>query len=261
MITGDGNKVYEDYFAEKYLSGRSGLKMLSLGTGTCSHEFRFARMGVLFEEVRCLDIAGTVLKKAEELAKNEGLTNIHFDIADVNEITLPANYYDVILFHSSLHHFRGVEQLLAHKIHGALKQEGYLVINEFVGPNRLQFPASQIRAMNQALKIVPVSHRVRLKSRFIKSHISGPGWLRMLLADPSECVESEAILPVLHKYFNSLEERRYGGSLLMSLFKDIAHHFMNDDPQTTAILQQLFAAEDEWLQHHPSDFVFGVYKP
>ncbi len=260
LITGSESKVYEDYFAEKFLEGKSGLRLLSLGSGTCSHEFRFAKMGTLFSEVKCMDIAGNVLKKAEEQARNEGVENIFFQVADVNKTDLPKDHYDVVLFHSSLHHFKGVEILLVEKIKNALKPGGLILINEFVGANRLQFPSHQIAAINEALDHVPLSHRRRLKSKLIKRRITGPGLLRMLIADPSECVESEKILPVLRDHFRTLEEKPYGGSLLMMLFKDIAHHFMHEDPETFEILRRLFHAEDGYLRRGgSSDFIFGVY--
>ena len=43
-------------------------------------------------------------------------------------------------------------------------------------------------------------------------------------------------------------------------FRDIAHHFMEETPESAKILQQLFELEDEYLRHAKSDFVFAVYR-
>ena len=82
----------------------------------------------------------------------------------------------------------------------------------------------------------------------------------MILADPSECVESENILPAVHKNFITLEEKGIGGNLLMFLFKDIAHHFISEKPEIKHMVDQVFEKEDDYLKTEKSDFVFGVYQ-
>lgn len=259
LISGNEDEVFEDYFARKHLAGKSGLKMLSLGTGTCSHEMRFAKMPGLFAEIKCMDIASTVLEKAEQEATAQGISNMLFEVGNVNEVLLPDNYYDIVMFHSSLHHFRNIDDLLRNKVKHTLKKEGLLLVNEYVGASRLQFPSQQVQAMNEALKLIPVSHRRRFKTGIVKNSVSGPGLLRMLVADPSECVESALIVPTIHKYFQPVEEKPYGGNMLMVLLKDIAHHFIVDNDENLTILQKLFKAEDEYLNREKSDFLFGVY--
>jgi hypothetical protein len=82
----------------------------------------------------------------------------------------------------------------------------------------------------------------------------------MILADPSECVDSESIIPALHRHFEVVEERPYGGNLLMLALKDIAHHFVDTNPKSDRVLQRLFAMEDAYLENHKSDFIYGVYR-
>ena len=50
-ITGDPTRPYEPYVAARYLAGRTGLRLLSLGSGAASHELAFARLPQ-FAEVR-----------------------------------------------------------------------------------------------------------------------------------------------------------------------------------------------------------------
>ena len=45
----------------------------------------------------------------------------------------------------------------------------------------------------------------------------------------------------------------------MPLLKDLAHHFMACGPQEEETLHTLFALEDEYLQQHTSDYLFGIY--
>jgi SAM-dependent methyltransferase len=260
-MTGHPDQLYEAYVAEKYLAGRRGLRLLSLGSGAASHELAFARLPQ-FAEVRCVDIAGRLLAQAAAVAAAEGLTNFRPEVADVNALALPAATYDVVLFHSALHHFRDVDGIVA-RVRQTLRPDGLLVLNDFVGPARLQWTAAQLAETNRALReVVPPGFRVRYLSRQLKTRVSGPGRWRMLLADPSEAAESDRIVPALRRHFQPLEEAALGGNILTLVLKDIAHHFMrDDDPETRALLAELFRLEDAFLANNPSDLLFGVYRP
>lgn len=259
LITGDENMVYEDYVLQKHLQGKSNLKMLSLGSGVCSHEIYFAQHPV-FSEIKCVDFAANLLEKAKKKSDELKLTNMSFATEDVYKLRLEDDYYDIVLFHSSLHHFANIETLLRTRIIPTLKKGGLVIINEYVGPNRLQYPNSQLKAINEALKLIPTSYKKRFKMDLAKRSTSGPGLLRMIVADPSECVESENIVPTLNTLFDKVEERPFGGNILMPLFKDIAHHFLQDDPITNDLIQRLFALEDAHLKTNTSHFLFGVYR-
>ena len=50
----------------------------------------------------------------------------------------------------------------------------------------------------------------------------------MYMADPSEAVDAAAIMPIIRKHFSVIEEKNYGGNLLMSVFKDIAYNFIEE---------------------------------
>ncbi|XVJ66904.1 MAG: hypothetical protein HEQ40_12325 [Lacibacter sp.] len=167
--------------------------------------------------------------------------------------------YDVVFFNSSLHHLPNVRFFLKESIVPVLNDNGLVIIFEYTGPNRLQFPSYQINAINDLLKQIPESYRRRYKTNKVKHRVSGPGIIRMILADPSECIDSASIIPSLHELFEVVEEKKIGDNLMMLLLKDIAHHFCNELPQTKMILQMAFKKEEEYLFQNKADFVFGVY--
>lgn len=260
LITGDAEQLYEDYFVEKYLGNQRNLRVLSLGCGIGSHELNLARHRSTFQQIDAYDIAPNLIDRANNLAAAEGLDNIRFYCADVNQLSLSAGHYDLVFFHSSLHHFLRLEYLLGVLIPGALKPGGYLLLNDYWGPDRLQWSNAQLRAINRLLRLIPREKRRRFRTHLYKSRVSGPGWLRMRLSDPSEAAESSQIKPLLRKYYKALEETAVGGNLLMPLFKDIAQHFVEDSPENTALLSMLCAEEDRFLQKEPSLLFFGVYQ-
>lgn len=258
-VTGKSDQPYEHYVMENYLASSSSLDMISLGSGICSHELEFAKYEQ-FHSVKCIDFSDKLLDKARSNAEGMNLKNITFEVADVNRLTLPSNVYDVVLFHSALHHFKNVPYLLD-QVKQSLKENGLLIINEYVGPNRLQIKTHQIETINHILKNeLPVEYRKRFKTNLTKRSVSGPGWLRMLVNDPSEAVESEGIMAAIHERFSTVEEKPLGGDLLMFALKDIAHHFVNDSGKTKSLLERIFELEDKYVAKYGSDFMFGVFQ-
>lgn len=259
LITGDENQLYEDYLTKNYFKDKTNLKVLSLGSGVCSHEIRLAELRPDWE-VYCYDFSDKLLQIAAKSAQEKELNNISFSAENVMTYKFESESYDIVFFHASLHHFDQIDSFLKNIVVKSLKPGGHLIINEFVGNNRLQYTREQIKYINKAIDLIPKKFRKIFKTGLYKNSYSGSGVLRMIAADPSECVDSISILPAIHRYFNVIEEKPYGNNLLQSALKDIAHHFVNTDAEKKEILEKIFNLEDEFLKTHKSDFVFGIYQ-
>ncbi len=257
MASGNPKVPYEQYVIDQYLQGKSNLKLLSIGCGSASHELYFAEHGP-FELVHGVDLAPGLIRQAQSKAEEKGLTNCRFEVRDFNELAIPESY-DIVLFHQSLHHFKDFEAIYSAFVVPVLKPDGYLVLNEFVGPTRLQWTRAQLKASRKMLKQLPEKYRQILNTPFTKRTVSRPGIFRMLLSDPSESINSQQIMPATHQHFKVVEEKPLGGNILHLLLKDIAHNFCTADPEAQAWLRKCFEAEDAFLRDHPDDFVFGVY--
>lgn len=259
LITGDSKKEYQAFVIENYLKNSSNLKLLSIGSGKCKHEFKFASHNN-FEEILCTDISEKLINEAKKIAKKKSYNNIGFKVQNLYKYEIPENSFDIILFHASLHHFKNIDYLLGTKLKKALKKNGLLIINEYVGPNRIQYPKHQIEHINKALKVIPKKFRQRFKLKIYKNKIYGSGLLRMIIADPSECVKSESIMPAIHKYYDTKHEVNLGGNLLMPVLKDLSHHFLEPSKEKEDVLNELFKLEDNYLKSYPSDYIFGIYE-
>ena len=258
-ITGSRSQNYRQWLTQDFLKGRTGLKALSIGCGTASHELELAQSEI-FESIRCVDLAKNRLHEAEQKAADLGLSNIVTECVNVYEAQWTEGSFDVILFNSSLHHFKGVHTFLRDRIRPLLKKGGYLIIHEYVGPDRLQLPKAQIRAINECLRLIPKPYRQIYQTHMYKNSFSGSGWLRVYLADPSECVDSSSILPAVRGLFQTVYERPFGGNILMHVLKDIAHHFTEATKEKEDLLEALIRKEEAYLSSHDSDFYFGVYQ-
>lgn len=260
MISGDENIDFRDYLINHHLKDKKDLKVLSLGSGTCQHEIYYAGFSTVFKEILCVDLGLNNIEKAQKIAKEKQLSNIHFKCEDIYKTSFKENYYDLVFFHASLHHFSQLDELFKCKILPALKDNGCLFINEYVGANRFQFPKKQIHTINEALQVIPEKHKVRSATNLVKNKFYGNGLFRVYLADPSESVSSADILDTVYKYFNVVEERSFGGNILMSVFKDIAYHFVDLTAVKQTILNKLFKIEDDYLKENKPDFLVGFYQ-
>jgi len=259
IITGNPQQEYADYVIGKYFKKNTGLKMLSLGCGAGSHEIKFAKHSN-FSEITGIDLATKLIDEANRSAEQLHYTNLKYEVADIYQCNFDIEYFDAVLFHSSLHHFKNLDTLLGDIIKKTLKKDGLLIIHEYVGPDRIQWTDDQLQEVKTILSTFPVNYKKRYKLNAIKTKAYRAGKLRMIISDPSEAVESSAILPTIHQYFKTDEEKGLGGNLLMPLFKDISHHFIDDSEKTKALLQYAFQEEAKFLKTHESDFVFGVYR-
>lgn len=260
LCTGSREMEYEEYIVLKYLDGKRGLRMLSVGCGTGSRERKFARHQV-FSLIEGIDLAENQVNKAALLASEERLGTIHYMVGDFLKHEFKQAPYDLILFNSSLHHFNHIDKLLQNRVLHLLKDDGLLVVFEYVGPNRLQWTKEQLEFTNRLLKELPDSYRIRENSSSVKKRVYRPGLIRMLITDPSEAVDSESIIPSLHRHFEVVEEKKLGWDITHLLLKDIAHHFNDDTPQTRELLQYVLEREDEYMAlTGRSDGIFGVYR-
>jgi ubiquinone/menaquinone biosynthesis C-methylase UbiE len=259
LITGDPETSYHSMIVQDLLAGERDLSMLSLGCGQGHNEFLFAEYDT-FNRIVGLDIAENSIAQANEEASRRDYSHLSFQIADVNELVSKGEKYDVVLFNASLHHFKNVDNVLRELVPQFLKKNGYVIVNEYVGPDRNQFSQEQIDAINLCIQKIPDKYLTRFKTNAFKRSFSGPGILRMILADPSECVDSSNILPAFQKHYTPVLFRPYGGNIAPYVLKDITHHFINETLESLEVLEMVFRSDDEWMQNHPSDYIFGVYQ-
>jgi len=157
-ISGDPNCDYSTYTLKKYFDQRLPLdRCLSLGCGSGGLERSLARQGA-FKHCDAYDIAEGSLQIAKNLAEEEGLKNIKYFIADINKLILPPNSYDAVWIQGAMHHFESLEHV-CNQMRQALKPEGLLILNEYIGPNRFQFPARQKQVANLCLQLLPQKYR------------------------------------------------------------------------------------------------------
>jgi SAM-dependent methyltransferase len=248
---------FAEHVTRRWLSGRSGLRALSLGSGLGDREPEWARLGV-FAQITGVDISPGQVEHATRKTEEAGLGHVlTFQVADVRQALREAEgHCDVVLALNSLHHFSHLGEIMR-LIARALGPGGLLIMDEYVGPSRFQWTSGQMRAANALLAALPEGHRTQRDGQ-VKRRVARPSRLSMRLDDPSEAVESSGLMPALQRRFAILEQHPYGSILHLALH-GIAHNFLaEDDPGTVRAWRLCLAAEDQALGRLGHDFTYAA---
>lgn len=116
-----------------------------------------------------------------------------------------------------------------------------------------------LAAVGRRLRLLQAA---RAGATFEKTTTNLPTERSVIAVDPSEAVRSSEILPVLRQYFDIVEFKPLGGTILQFLLADIAGNFERDEAGAR-LLEMLFAVEDALMEtgHLDSDFAYIVAAP
>jgi len=253
---------------EKYLQEALPFKkVLSLCCGFGGLERCLAHLGVAGNIVG-IDIAPGAIEQARQAVIAEGLTGIEYNVCDINLEVFPEGSFDLIWGNGALHHIEHLDKVIP-KLYAALRPGGFLIATEYVGPRYQQVGARQQQLINAVKHLLPENLRetygndkssllLKFAKRIKRAIATGQfssgrfsqiwwpvpeRWFKKY--DPSECVNSPNIIPVLKTIFDEVDVRYFGGSLLYYALDQVFYE--NYDPADEAhvrILDMLFCIED-----------------
>ncbi len=264
-LIGDHQGSWISYCCEKFLSHKLPVeRMAVIGCGNGQLERGLSSLNA-FVDCDAFDISDRAVDFSRNEAESSGITNIHYFHSDIEEYQFPPNYYDAVWFKESLHHISKLEHV-CESVSRSLKADGFLFIEEYIGPNRFALTDRQKEVLNAVFSLIPKKYR---KSFFRNSlgtfqkQVSIPNPQQVKKVDPSEAARSSDILPVLSQHFDIVEQRQLGGTLLHFLLHGIAGNFVEDDPDSMKLLELLFSIEDVLIEvgDLSSDFVSIAANP
>ncbi|MBN8706234.1 MAG: class I SAM-dependent methyltransferase [Bacteroidetes bacterium] len=256
-VTGDPNISPRIWIAGTFLAGRKNLTGLSVGCGTGTAEIEWAKTGI-FSKLEAIDLSPERIKAANNHSISEKLDNIlNFRVAEFLSDDKILEKVDVIIFEGALHHFNPVSEALR-KAESLLRPGGFLVLNEYAGPNRFQWQKNQLSAINQLLPEIPDELRT-FKGGGVKKKVYRPGVFTMWLSDPSEAPDSESIRTSIPDSFERVILKNYGGTLLQPLFDEIGGNFLERGHE---FVGRVIKEEEKLISGGSieSDFFWGVWK-
>ncbi len=246
-VTGDPDCWPMDWFRDRYAS-RPFTRGLSLGCGEGILDRDVAAKGICTSIVG-VDLLASALERARELAREAGQEGIEYRRADMNQLRLEEDEFDVVFSHQALHHVVDLEGCVA-EIAKALRPDGLLYVDEYVGPSRNEWRPSMLAAAEAVYRSLPETLRRRRRLRFPIDR-----------SDPSEAVRSSDIVPVLESRFSIVERRDYGGNLLALIHPHLRWEKLSQ-PEGERIVDELITAERQLLADGvPSYYAVLIARP
>lgn len=242
LIGGDIPLWPMDWF-QRWLGGRTFERALTIGCGTGGLERDLVRRD-LVRRIDAFDGSITSLAMASAEARAEGMqSRIRYFAADFNAPALPKATYDLVLFQESAHHVLRLEKLF-HAVLRALKPDGLVYMDEYVGPSRFEWNDALMEPIRRVYDELDPSLRA---VPFLDCPV--------MVEDPSEAVRSSEIEPQLAVGFDAVARRPYGGNLLSVIYPALTS--LPDE-----IRDHLIAEEQRWLAAGaPSFSVVLVARP
>lgn len=220
---------------------------LSLGCGEGGLELWLLEQGEA-GSIEGVDVSGRAIEIACESARERGLESASFRVIDLDGESLPDETCDVIIASMAIHHIDRLEDAFS-KIYRALKPGGYFFANEYVGPDRFNFPPRQVELANSVIAVLPRELRRDVmasmergttiyKDRYVWR--SPEHWLEI---DSSEAARSSEIIPVFTSTFPSNWIYNFGGPLLHLVLEHIAANFDPENERDRAVIRLLDVLE------------------
>jgi SAM-dependent methyltransferase len=249
LISGNPTDGPLDFAIKNYFVGRPRVRALNLGCGVGSVEQ--AGFGYdVFQSSIGFDVSATAIEHARRIAQERGYGDrASYRMEDLTKAQLPESSFDAVFMSMALHHVLELEHILT-CIKKWKTPQALLVLDEYVGPNRFQWEPLVLEHCQRLLQAMPERLRVHGVTGEVVREVWRPPLRAMIDGDPSEAVRSADIVPMVRAYFDVVELRNYGGTILHPLLVDIVHNFrpeyVDEDAQ---ILQWLFSEEDRLIKN------------
>lgn len=157
-----------------------------------------------------------------------------FHSTDALKDEIPSESFDGIFVHAAIHHFFEIEEMFK-LMHRVLKPGGLFFFNEFVGPDRMIHDPWFYDVLDEIDACLSPEFRKDMIQQKVREGVIRPSVPGMLALDPSECVHSSRILPLTYQYFDVVERRDFGGTMLRPFFAGILRNFDFTDAKDQTI--------------------------
>lgn len=212
-------------------------RVLALGSGMAFIEELLLTQGYA-EHIVAYEMSRNACAAAMERVRGttaEG--RLEMRSGDVLEEDLPTGSFDMVFVQAAIHHFERIDDMFT-LMHRVMKPEGLLLYDEYVGPDHHQFPPDVMEILNLINDCLGSPYKFDMLAQARRERMPEPNLEAMLRHDPSEGVHASRILPLTYQWFDVLQRRDYGGTLLRPFFTGILRNFdwKNEKDQTVARL-------------------------
>lgn len=204
---------------------------VSIGCGTGHKEIALVRGGVV-ESFDLYEVSEERISRGLHAIERAGLTaqiRYHKEIVDFEQGSI-VKKFDLVYWNNSLHHMLDTAAALEWSKH-VLAKGGCLYVNDYIGPNRMQFDDDMIRIACDVRALLPsrLLSNPRSPEQSLPREVQRPDEAALIALDPTECADSAAILPSVSRIFPGSEVRMTGGAVYHLALNDLIHNFCHKD--------------------------------
>jgi SAM-dependent methyltransferase len=193
--------MFRKYALQQSTIGRSGKRIVSVGSGNCQVEIDLA-LHLLSEGdsdfvIDCLELNAEMLERGRNGAAAAGVSrHVAFIETDLN-LWAPTDTYDIAIANQTLHHILNLEHVFG-QIKRSLRPSGRFLISDMIGRNGHQRWPEALDLVQQFWRQLPPSYRFnrqfgRYEERYENWDCSVEGF---------EGIRAQDILPLLIESFH-----------------------------------------------------------
>ena len=230
--------------------GKPLAKGVAIGAGTGQNERALVGAG-LVEHFDLYEVSADRIATARQQAAEAGMSEHFSEYLEDALLSDKIEEYDLVYWQMSLHHMFDVDHAIAWSVR-ALKPGGLLVINDYIGPTRLQWTKTEISTVRKFLEenrpVIQIDpRRVRGGSRFRR--------FKQFLRDPSESPQSDKI-PLSYKRHTGEDLNILGGAMI-----HLCGGFLfGTDKLDPTIHDRLIALDQQMRDRGIHHFAFGCWQ-
>ena len=212
---------------------------ISLGCGSAHKELALLKAG-LVRHFTAYDISAEALVKARHAVEKAGF-GAAVSLNQGDALGTERGKFDLVYWDNSLHHMFDVHAAMAWS-KARLNPGGCLVVNDYVGPNRFQWPDPLLMLCNTVIAPVGVPLTRRVDRRLMEK------------LDPSEAADSERTQEALFRFFPNATWIPLGGVVYhmgltgkaIEMTPPLIERFMDADMRLNAEGHYVYAFAVAW---------------
>jgi hypothetical protein len=204
---------------------------VSIGCGQGVKEMALLKADVV-RHFQLFEIAGQRVEDGKRIAARDGLEDRitwHQETVDFTEII----EVDLVYWNNALHHMLDVKEA----VQWSRAVGRYLYVNDFVGPDRMQWSDELLEITSRVRTALPVRLLQRPDGKGLLSHtLTRPDAGALAAEDPTECAESSQIIPEIRRHFPEAQVRPLGGAIYHTALNDVLANFSDEDAPLLTLL-------------------------
>ncbi|MBE9187210.1 methyltransferase domain-containing protein [Microcoleus sp. LEGE 07076] len=235
---------------------------VSIGCGIGVKEMNLIRWGLVNRMV-CFELSEERIRQAEEEAKKRSLSQfIEFRREDAFQSVGNSEKFDLVHWNNSLHHMPDTCFAIEWS-KKKLKPGGLFMMDDYVGPNYIQFSDECLNLGSLIRKKLPKKYLLHPASspeniHFLDTQCQRPELSKIIAKDPSEAIDSENILVGVKKVFPDAEIVHTGGVVYFAALPPLYANFDPEDEFDTGLLESLLLIDELYTSLHPGETLYAT---